>query len=99
MKMKSVKSLPKYVPPYSLREILDNIGYETYAKLSRDPCHRWRALTGLELIHREPTVGELRRIWQNWQLMSPFQKCLSDIKSVSLFGVTNEVHYHQLMGE
>lgn len=39
-----------------------------------DSVHRWRALTGIELIHREPFLNELERIFKNWKLMDPIIK-------------------------
>jgi len=65
-------------------------------KLASDPVHRWRAESGIELIHKEPTREELERIWKNWQLMSPEQKEISDKKSLEIFGVSNKTHYEQL---
>lgn len=35
-----------------------------------DPVHKWRAESGIELIHKEPTKKEFDRIFKNWQLMS-----------------------------
>jgi len=40
--------------------------------------HKWRAKTGIELIHKEPTEEELDRIWKNWQLMPQDLKAISD---------------------
>ena len=88
----------KFDPPYNAQQIKDNYGEEIYKKLSKDPAHSWRMKTGLELIHREPSVEELRRIWANWQLMSPEQKAKSDEKSIELFGKTNAEHYKELIG-
>jgi len=59
--------------------------------------HRWRAEAGIELIHEEPTLEEFQRIRQNWELMTPKQKAISDIKSKELFGVDNQTHYNMLM--
>ena len=87
----------KFDPPYNAQQIKDNYGEEIYKKLSKDPAHSWRMKTGLELIHREPSVEELRRIWANWQLMSPEQKAKSDEKSIELFGKTNAEHYKELI--
>ena len=88
----------KFDPPYNAQQIKDNYGEEIYKKLSKDPAHSWRMKTGLELIHREPSVEELRRIWANWQLMSQEQKAKSDEKSIELFGKTNAEHYKELIG-
>ena len=87
----------KFDPPYNAQQIKDNYGEEIYKKLSKDPAHSWRMKTGLELIHREPSVEELRRIWANWQLMSQEQKAKSDEKSIELFGKTNAEHYKELI--
>ena len=64
--------------------------------LHNDTVHRWRAVTGIELIHEEPTFDEFLRIWKNWHLMSDNNKVISDNKSLELFGVDNKTHYHQL---
>ena len=89
----------QYEPPYTLEEIRANYDDKTYQELASDPVHRWRAVTGIELIHREPTYQELCRIWQNWQLMDDEEKMISDQKSVELFGVDNETHFYQLQDE
>ena len=70
-----------------------------YDKLSRCPIHRWRAETGIELIHKEPTEEELERIWKNWQQMPQKMKDISDRKSLELFGCTNAKHYAKLKNE
>lgn len=92
------KDVPQqFDPPYNAQQIKDNYGEELYKKLSKDPAHVWRMETGLELIHREPEIEELRRIWTNWQLMDLEQKEKSDEKSVELFGKTNAEHYKELI--
>lgn len=86
--LKSVrKSDPKnvYDPPLKYEELPDH--------LKNDPIHSWRAKSGIELIHKEPTIEELDRIWKNWQLMSNEQKRISDEKSIELFGINNEDNY------
>lgn len=87
----------KYDPPYSKNEIIKNYGYEMYKKLSKDPAHKYRMDSGIELIHEEPSYKELERIHKNWNLMSDEQKQQSDKISKKLFGCTNEQHYKQLM--
>jgi hypothetical protein len=62
----------------------------------RDPTHRWRADTGIELVHEEPSWDEFQRIVQNWKRMSPYQKVVSDAKSIELFGCDNMVNAKQL---
>ena len=62
-------------------------------KLMNCPIHMFRARTGIELIHKEPTFSEQMRIWDNWNLMPDEMKRLSDIKSIELFGITNEEHH------
>ena len=49
-----------------------------------------RMETGLELIHKEPTLDEQERIWKNWQLMSDEEKEISDKKCLEISGMTNE---------
>lgn len=78
--------MKKYEPPYGV----DQLGPKT-----KDcPIHRWRAETGIELIHKEPDAQELDRIWTNWQTMPDSMKAQSDAKSKELFGMTNEEHYN-----
>ena len=89
----------KYERPYNAEEILQNYGKDIYNKLMKDPCHNWRAKTGIELIHKEPTEQEFNRIWNNWQLMSNEDKQKSDAKSIELFGVDNKTHYEQLKSQ
>lgn len=86
----------KYEKPYNPEEILKIYGKDKYNQLMQDPCHKWRAETGIELIHKEPTEYEFDRIWNNWQLMSDEDKQKSDEKSIKLFGVDNKTHYEQL---
>lgn len=81
----------EYDPPMSYDELPE--------KLKKDPVHSWRAKTGIELVHREPTYEEFQRIWNNWQLMSDEMKARSDKKSMELFGVNNQTHYEQLLSE
>lgn len=87
-----------YNKPYSTGQIRRN--YPQLAdKLLKDPIHKWRAETGTELIHKEPTKKELVRIWENWQEMKREQKVASDKKSLELFGLINEEHYQKLIKE
>ncbi len=46
----------KYKPPYSVAEVRRVYGAELLNYLFKAPCHRWRMETGIELIHKEPTV-------------------------------------------
>lgn len=79
---------PSYSPPKPVEELPEH--------LKEDPIHPWRARTGIELIHREPTLAELDRIWRNWNLMSAEHQEISDQKSIEFFGMDNPVHYHYL---
>ena len=85
-----------YDPPYTLDEIKANYPEKIFQELSRCPIHRWRAETGIELIHKEPDEEELDRIWRNWQLMPKELKDISDQKSLELFGCTNAENYKKL---
>ena len=87
----------KYSPPYTSEEIKRVYGNKVYKRLSKDPAHKYRMDTGIELIHKEPTKEELERIWKNWNLMSDYQKRESDKKSIELFGMTNQDHYNELI--
>lgn len=73
-----------------------NICYLSSKFEKLDFVHRWRALTGIELIHKEPSLNELERIFNNWKLMDPLMKKISDKKSIELFGITNIEHYELL---
>lgn len=87
----SLFSLPKdakYAKPYGL-DMLP-------AHLRNDPVHNWRATTGIELVHPEPTVWELIRVWRNWQLMNPEQMNDSNEKSNEWFGCANQEHFRKL---
>lgn len=66
-------------------------------KLLKDPVHLWRATTGLELIHKEPTKKEQLRIWNNWNKMTAEMKQKSDEKSIELFGKDNASHHQEIM--
>ena len=78
-----------YEPPYSLDTIKQKYGDEVYRKLRDDPVHRFRAETGIEVIHKEPTRDEFERIVKNWDLMTPEQKKQSDEFSMKQFGKNN----------
>lgn len=79
----------EYDPPLSYDKLPNH--------LKNDAVHAWRAKTGMELIHREPTLSELNRIWANWNEMDAQQKAISDRKSMELFGMSNEQHYRKLL--
>lgn len=81
----------EYDPPLPYDQLPDH--------LKNDPVHAWRAKHGIELIHKEPTLEELNRIWKNWQLMSDEQKIISDNESIRFFGMNNEDHYYALLKE
>jgi hypothetical protein len=86
-----------YQKPYSKKEILEKYPKDFAEKLLSDPIHLWRAETGIELIHKEPTKEELDRIWKNWNEMPEDLKKKSDEKSFELFGKTNKEHYDIIM--
>lgn len=85
-----------YQRPYTVEEI--NKFYPEKAEvLLKDPVHLWRAETGIELIHKEPTLDEQERIWQNWNEMTDEMKDQSDAKSNEFFGINNTVHNMEIM--
>lgn len=88
-----------YEPPYSGIEIKRKYGYMVFKNLQKDPVHKWRMDTGIELIHKEPSLKELLRIKKNWDQMSIAQKKISDKKSIELFGVDNTKHFYLLLKE
>lgn len=86
-----------YQRPYTVEEIRKNFNPEKADKLLSDPVHFWRADTGIELIHKEPSMEEQKRIWGNWLEMTDEQKKISDAKSLELFGITNSEHHQEIM--
>lgn len=86
-----------YDKPYSYDEIVHKYGKFTADRLMKDPAHKFRATTGIELIHREPTLSELHRIYKNWCCMSDSMKQASDKKSMELFGCDNITNYNNLI--
>ena len=88
-----------YDPPYNVEQIKAHYGPKDIARMLRDPAHRWRAETGIELIHEEPSEAEQRRTHANWLLMSPEQKRISEEKSQALFGKSNEDHFKDLIAK
>lgn len=83
----------EYERPYKLATIKAKYGDRIYERLRHDEVHRWRAITGLELIHLEPDQKELARILANWKLLPSKLKAISDAKAKQLFGVTNLQNY------
>lgn len=86
----------KYSAPMSISDIKKNHP-DISNKLLKDPVHKWRAETGIELIHNEPSREELNRIWNNWNCMSVKQKSISDKKSMELFKMNNKDHYYSII--
>ena len=86
-----------YEPPYTLDQIREELGDEVADKLSKDPVHRWRSDTGIELIHKEPDLEEFKRIVRNWKLMDDAMKAKSDKKSKELFGKGNMERVEELL--
>jgi len=84
-----------YERPYSIEEI-KKFYPDKAEMLLKDPVHLWRAETGIELIHQEPTIEEQKRIWRNWNEMTDEMKRESDNKSVELFGKNNISHNEEI---
>ena len=82
----------KYQKPYGI-EILE----EKYPKLLKDPVHKWRAKTGIELIHKEPDFQEQKRIFYNWIIMPKSLQEKSDKKSKQLFNCSNLENHNWIM--
>ena len=87
-----------YSRPYNADEVKQHYGQNIYERLIQDPAHKWRMETGIELIHKEPTLEEQLRIYKNWKLMSAVQKELSDTKSMELFNKTNLDNHKFILG-
>ncbi len=60
-------------------------------------CHMWRALTGLEMIHKEPDMKEQMRIYNNWKSMLPQMKKISDTICKEIFGCDNLTNHENIM--
>ena len=60
-------------------------------------AHFWRCKKGIEIIHKEPTIAELKRTWKNWNYMSDDMKKESDRMCKKLFGVTNKQNCNELI--
>lgn len=84
-----MKNKRKYTSPLPFHRLPNH--------LKNDKVHAWRAITGIELIHQEPTLEELHRIWQNWKLMPKKMKEISDNQSVKWFNMDNATHYQKLI--
>ena len=87
-----------YSPPYTLSQIRAH-NPDRYEALvgNKDSTHYWRATSGIELIHKEPTKSEFVRISRNWFVMNGEMKKESDKKSMELFGKTNVQHMEELI--
>ncbi len=85
-----------YKRPYNVQHIKKHYP-EKAERILKDPAHFWRAETGIELVHREPTIREQIRIWDNWQAMTDEMKKISDAKSIELFGKNNATHHKEIM--
>ncbi len=85
-----------YQRPYTSEEI-KRIYPDKADMLLNDPIHLWRAETGTELIHKEPTLSEQERIWNNWNEMTDEMKAQSDMKSREFFGKDNITHHEEII--
>lgn len=98
-KMKLNEDISSYERPYTYNEVVKKYGKKLADKLILDPAHKFRMTTGIELIHKEPSLEELKRIWKNWNLMSDKMKKKSNEVSEELFGMNNKEHYIRLLKE
>lgn len=104
-----------YEPPYCFEELLKHYGKQKALQIVgkdwKDPkkekktssigqqAHSWRCVTGLELIHPEPSLEEQVRVWKNWNKMLQQMKKISDKKCKELYGCPNEENYKKIMKE
>ena len=86
----------KYERPYKLSIIKEKYPIEVYKKLLSNPCHVWRANTGIDMIHLEPDSAEQNRTCKNWRLLPEKYRRISDMKSIELFGYDNLSHEKEL---
>jgi len=94
--IKNIMENNMYQRPYNIEEIKKNYP-DKAEQLLNDPAHLWRAETGIELIHKEPTMDEQERIWKNWNEMTDEMKNKSNEKSIELFGKNNATHNEEIM--
>lgn len=94
--LKSVAGNNMYQRPYTKEEIRKHYP-DKAEQLLKDPVHLWRAETGIELIHKEPTQSEQIRIWKNWNQMPTEWRKKSDAQSFKLFGRDNATHNKEIM--
>ena len=87
----------KYERPYKLSYIKANYPKNVYENLKKDPCHCYRARTGIDMIHLEPDDAEQKRTCKNWELMPKYLKDASDEKSIHIFGCDNKSHEKMLV--
>lgn len=85
-----------YEPPYNVEEVRKNYP-DKAIEILKYPPHLWRAETGIELIHEEPSIKEQIRIWNNWNEMTDEMKRESDEKSIEFFGKDNTTHHKEIM--
>ena len=86
----------KYERPYKLSVIKEKYPESIYKRLISDPCHVWRARTGIDMIHLEPDDAEQKRTCDNWRLMPEKYRRISEEKSIELFGYDNLHHEKEL---
>lgn len=86
----------KYERPYKLSVIKANYPEKVVKRLMSDPCHVWRARTGIDMIHLEPDEAEQTRTCKNWRLLPEKYRKISDKKSIELFGCDNLSHERDL---
>lgn len=99
MRYGDLAKMAMYEPPYTIDQIRKTHGDKVADELAKDTVHRWRADTGIELIHKEPDLKEFQRIVKNWGLMEGRMKAESDKKSKELFGKGNMERVKELMEE
>lgn len=87
----------KYERPYKLSTIKAKYPPKVYKMIAADPCHSWRARTGIDMIHLEPDDAEQKRTCSNWRLLPDRYKRVSDQKSVEIFGCDNLSHEKTLV--
>ena len=88
-----------YERPWDMETIRKKYGDEVYSKLKDDPVHKFRAETGIEVIHKEPTQNEFERIAKNWDLMDDEMKRKSDEFSMKQFGKNNKDRIEEIKAQ
>lgn len=86
-----------YITPYNFDQCMRLYGELKTKELAQDPAQDYRMKTGIELVYPTESIEEIKRVYNNWSLMSDEMKEKSDAESMRLFGKTNQEHFEELI--